>query len=132
MPLHYAAMNGRVAALEELMRQGASAEHAGADACGGFNPLHLAADMGHCGALQALVAAGAALETPSSKGQTPLMLALSKVSCLAPFAGWCTEVVLKPHRHSASIIWWLIAQGHASNKTPTSSCCNQGRNSADM
>lgn len=45
---------------------------------GGYTPLHLAADAGQVEAIATLVAVGAAVDTPSTKGLTPLALALMK------------------------------------------------------
>ena len=76
-PLHYAAMHGRVAALEVLVKAGAALNEK--DVRGGYTPLHLAADAGQCEAIARLVQLGAPLETRSPKGWTPLALATLKV-----------------------------------------------------
>ena len=81
-PLHYAAMHGRVAAVEELVRQGASVREK--DIRGGYTPLHLAADAGQCEAICKLAALGAPLEALSNKGWTPLALATFKVASRQP------------------------------------------------
>ena len=81
-PLHYAAMHGRVAAVEELVRQGASVREK--DIRGGYTPLHLAADAGQCEAICKLAALGAPLEALSNKGWTPLALATFKVASRPP------------------------------------------------
>ena len=79
-PLHYAALHGRAAAVEELIKQGAA--HGASDHRGGYTPLHLAADAGQCEVISRLAELGADLEAVSSKGWTPLALANMKVSCL--------------------------------------------------
>ncbi len=76
-PLHYAAMHGRLGAIEELVHLGASLKEK--DVRGGYTPLHLAADAGQCEAIVRLVELGASVETPSNKGLSPLALALMKV-----------------------------------------------------
>ena len=80
-PLHYAALHGRSAAVEELIKQGAA--HGACDNRGGYTPLHLAADAGQCEVISRLFELGADLEAVSIKGWTPLALANMKVS--APF-----------------------------------------------
>lgn len=50
-----------------------------ADQRGGYTALHLAADAGQADAVAALCALGAELDAPSTKGLTPLALALMKV-----------------------------------------------------
>ena len=77
-PLHYAALHGRAAAVEELIKQGAA--HAAKDNRGGYTPLHLAADAGQCEVISRLFELGADLEAVSTKGWTPLALANMKVS----------------------------------------------------
>ncbi len=81
-PLHYAAMHGRVAALEVLVKAGAALNEK--DVRGGYTPLHLAADAGQCEAIARLVQLGAPLETRSTKGWTPLALATLKVGARSP------------------------------------------------
>ena len=81
-PLHYAALHGRAAAVEELIKQGAA--HGACDNRGGYTPLHLAADAGQCEVISRLFELGADLEAVSIKGWTPLALANMKVS--APFS----------------------------------------------
>ena len=76
-PLHYAAMHGRLGAIEALVKAGASVNRK--DMQGGFTPMHLAADAGQCEAMEALLQAGATLEPRSSQGWTPLGLATLKV-----------------------------------------------------
>jgi ankyrin repeat protein len=70
-------MHGRVAAVVELVRQGASVD--ARDARGGYAPLHLAADAGQCEVMARLVELGADLEARSAKGTTALALATTKV-----------------------------------------------------
>lgn len=77
-PLHYAALHGRAAAVEELIKQGAA--HAAKDNRGGYTPLHLAVDAGQCEVISRLFELGADLEAVSTKGWTPLALANMKVS----------------------------------------------------
>ena len=76
-PLHYAAMHGRLDAIEALVEAGASVSRK--DAQGGFTPLHLAADAGQCEAVETLLRLGAQLEPRSAQGWTPLGLATLKV-----------------------------------------------------
>lgn len=76
-PLHYAALHGRAAAVEELIKQGAAQE--AKDNRGGYTPLHLAADAGQCEVISRLCELGADLEAVSTKGWTPLALANMKV-----------------------------------------------------
>ena len=45
----------------------------------GLTPLHVAADAGQCESVAALVKLGAPLETPSTKGCSPLGSAILKV-----------------------------------------------------
>ncbi|KAA6429353.1 MAG: hypothetical protein FRX49_00747 [Trebouxia sp. A1-2] len=75
-PLHYAALHGRAAAVEELIKQGAA--HGAKDNRGGYTPLHLAADAGQCEVISRLFELGADLEAVSTKGWTPLALANMK------------------------------------------------------
>ncbi len=77
-PLHYAALHGRAAAVEELIKQGAA--HGAKDNRGGYTPLHLAADAGQCEVISRLFELGADLEAVSTKGWTPLALANMKVN----------------------------------------------------
>lgn len=63
--------------MEELVRQGASVGER--DLRGGYTALHLAADTGQCEAIARLVALGAPVDALSTKGVTPLALALMKV-----------------------------------------------------
>jgi signal recognition particle protein len=70
-------MHGRVAAVEELLQLGADLGQK--DLRGGYTALHLAADAGQCDSVAKLVALGAPVDAPSSKGHTPLQLALLKV-----------------------------------------------------
>lgn len=77
-PLHYAALHGRAAAVEELIKQGAA--HGAKDNRGGYTPLHLAADAGQCEVISRLSELGADLEAVSTKGWTPLALANMKAS----------------------------------------------------
>ena len=79
-PLHYAALHGRAAAVEELIKQGAAQE--AKDKRGGYTPLHLAADAGQCEVISRLCEMGADLEAVSIKGWTPLALANMKVGVL--------------------------------------------------
>ncbi len=75
--LHYAAMHGRVEALQALAAAGGGVN--AADTRGHFTPLHLAADAGQCEAIAALLALGASLEARTIKGFSPLVLAVMKV-----------------------------------------------------
>ncbi len=75
--MHYAALHGRAAAVEELIKQGAA--HGAKDNRGGYTPLHLAADAGQCEVISRLFELGADLEAVSTKGWTPLALANMKV-----------------------------------------------------
>lgn len=77
--MHYAAMHGRLGAIEALVKAGASVNCK--DEQGGFTPMHLAADAGQCEALEALLKAGASLDPRSAQGWTPLGLATLKVWC---------------------------------------------------
>ena len=86
-PLHYAALHGRAAAVEELIKQGAA--HEAKDNRGGYTPLHLAADAGQCEVISRLCEMGADLEAVSTKGWTPLALANMKVGLLSGLAKRC-------------------------------------------
>ena len=86
-PLHYAALHGRAAAVEELIKQGAG--HEAKDNRGGYTPLHLAADAGQCEVISRLCEMGADLEAVSTKGWTPLALANMKVGLLSGLAKRC-------------------------------------------
>lgn len=104
-PLHYAAMHGRVAAVEVLVKAGAALNEK--DVRGGYSPLHLAADAGQCEAITRLVQLGAPLETRSTKGWTPLALATLKAS--PPPNAPCSSFFL--HRmHAVCALHRLTAQ----------------------
>ena len=96
-PLHYAAMHGRVGAVEALVAAGASMQ--ARDLRSGYTPLHLAADAGQCEALTALVKLGAPLEEHSASGWTPLALATFKVlkfaiiSCMTCLTLPCSYII---------------------------------------
>ncbi len=81
-PLHYAAMHGRLGAVEALVKAGASVNRK--DVQGGFTPMHLAADAGQCEAMEALLRAGGSLNPRSTQGWTPLGLATLKVVLVQP------------------------------------------------
>lgn len=91
-PLHYAALHGRAAAVEELLKQGAA--HGACDHRGGYTPLHLAADAGQCEVISRLFALGADLEAVSTKGWTPLALANMKVSTLLHLSAFASCLFL--------------------------------------
>lgn len=87
-PLHYAAMHGRLGAIEALVKAGALVNRK--DVQGGFTPMHLAADAGQCEAMEALLRHGASVDPRSAQGWTPLGLATLKVLCSALYCmtGW--------------------------------------------
>lgn len=90
-PLHYAALHGRAAAVEELIKQGAA--HGAKDNRGGYTPLHLAADAGQCEVISRLCEMGADLEAVSTKGWTPLALANMKVGTVSG----CAVILLQTY-----------------------------------
>ncbi|KAG5851714.1 hypothetical protein ANANG_G00054630 [Anguilla anguilla] len=68
-PLHLAAIKGDVAAVKELLDQGADPnlkDHAG------WTPLHEACNLGHLGVVEALLQQGALLNTPGYHNDSPL------------------------------------------------------------
>ena len=71
-PLHWAAYEGQVEAMEALVELGADIE-AKMDA--GDTPLHTAAVYGHVDAVKALVALGADMQATATDGATALHLA---------------------------------------------------------
>lgn len=74
--MHHAALNGHVAAVDELLRQGANLSSKDLD---GFTPLHAAADGGCCQVIQVLVTKGADLNAAAKEGLFPLAVATYKV-----------------------------------------------------
>jgi len=98
-PLHYAALHGRAAAVEELIKQGAA--HGAKDNRGGYTPLHLAADAGQCEVISRLFELGADLEAVSIKGWTPLALANMKVSWHTISTLSASQLRIKPPVHAA-------------------------------
>lgn len=95
-PLHYAALHGRAAAVEELIKQGAA--HEAKDSRGGYTPLHLAADAGQCEVISRLCEMGADLEAVSIKGWTPLALANMKVGPV-----WLAQMLLLSILHTSTL-----------------------------
>lgn len=93
--MHYAALHGRAAAVEELIKQGAA--HGAKDNRGGYTPLHLAADAGQCEVISRLFELGAELEAVSTKGWTPLALANMKASAHVLTHILCAMCLYKLH-----------------------------------
>ncbi|GAB3077579.1 hypothetical protein GCM10027080_24540 [Pedococcus soli] len=72
--LHYAAADGDLALVRQLLSQGYDVTLADT---GGYTPLHLAAQNQQADVVPELVAAGAALEARDQWGNTPLWRAMS-------------------------------------------------------
>ncbi|CAL1139465.1 unnamed protein product [Cladocopium goreaui] len=80
-PLHWAALYGHTAAVEQLLAAGAAVDAVGNQgilasdkntvASTGATPLHYAALNGHTAAVEQLLAAGAAVDALDSEGKTP-------------------------------------------------------------
>lgn len=78
-PLHFAARNGHVQVVEYLLRNGANVDvH---DKKTGRTPMHEAAENGHKACVSLLLEHtedASVVDSPDSKGRTPLMLAAAK------------------------------------------------------
>jgi ankyrin repeat protein len=72
-PLHYAAADGELADIAQLLAGGADPQ---AQDAVGFTPLHLAAQEQQAGAVQLLLAAGADPDSQDRWGNTPLWRAV--------------------------------------------------------
>eukprot|EP00891_Asterochloris_glomerata_P003866 jgi/Astpho2/3866/gw1.00062.173.1_t len=80
-PLHYAARGGHGAAVDLLLRQGASVN--AATSAGRATPLHRASYMGHLHIVEKLVSHGADGDLQDSDGETALHKAAKQVGhCL--------------------------------------------------
>lgn len=75
--LHYAALDGDVDRVLELIAQGADVNTA--DQAGGHTALHSAAQGQHAETAQALLSAGAQVDARDRFGKTPLSVALFNV-----------------------------------------------------
>jgi ankyrin repeat protein len=72
-PLHYAALEGDVNHVEELLQSGSDPD---AGDHKGFTPLHFAAQQGSIEAARALLDAGATVDSINTYGNTPLGVAV--------------------------------------------------------
>lgn len=72
-PLHYAALNDDVIAVEALIADGVSPDLHDKQ---GITPLHLAAQQCSVGAARALLDAGASVDLENTFGNTPLFVAV--------------------------------------------------------
>ena len=75
-PLHYAALEGRIAGVSAHLQDGADVNLADK---AGFTPLHFAAQEQHIEAVRVLLGAGVDVHARNRFGNTPLLVALSNV-----------------------------------------------------
>eukprot|EP00744_Colponema_vietnamica_P011256 GILI01015830.1.p1 GENE.GILI01015830.1~~GILI01015830.1.p1 ORF type:complete len:130 (+),score=27.65 GILI01015830.1:3-392(+) len=80
IPLHFASLNGQLAAIEKLIAMGSDANAADTN---GVTPLHSAARNGHAAAVEVLVTNGSEVKSVDSDGQTPLDAFLENVEELS-------------------------------------------------
>lgn len=74
--VHYAAAEGRLAAVEQALDGGADPGQSDAN---GWTPLHFAAQGQHADVADALIRAGADVDAADAQGKTPLAVALFNV-----------------------------------------------------
>ena len=110
-PLHYAAMHGRIGAVEQLINLGASLGDQ--DWRGDYTPLHLAADAGQVDMIAKLAQLGADVNVRNSKGYTPLVLATVKV-CVCVCARACARMLLKAAARCCCLCCCCTLLGHIS------------------
>ncbi len=72
-PLHYAAVEGKLAVAKRLLAKGANPSLPDDN---GWTPLHFAAQRDHAGLVEILLDAGAEVEARDSNGNTPLFHAV--------------------------------------------------------
>lgn len=74
LPIHYAALEGRVDELLKLLREGAEVDVRDRK---GDTPLLFAAQQDQVACVEALVASGAAVDAADANGNTPLLRAMA-------------------------------------------------------
>lgn len=113
LPIHYAAENGHVVAIETLIKLGSQALDS--PDLMGHTPMSLAAEKGQCSVIAALVRLGSqAIDTPDHEGRTPVYRAASKKQeeAIEMLVQMGSQAIDTPDAHLRTPLHYAVQFGH--------------------